>query len=360
MEWFVFHPIWIAIANFWTKINPLDALSAEKEIIMDATFTAWDVRSYGGPDVLSPVTRAMPKPEAGQVLIRVRASAASRADSMMRSGTPKFARLFLGWSRPRAGLSGTCFSGDVIAIGDGVTRFAVGDAVFGEAGLQFGANASHICLDADGSLLAKPDTLSHEEAATMCDGALTSWHFLTRIAKLQAGERVLILGGSGSLGTAAIQFAAALGAKVTATSSARNSELLQSLGALKAVDYKQSDALAAEGQFDVIFDTLGIASFSSAKSALRPNGRYICPVLGLGLLRDVIVSRVFGAKRALFAAAGMEAPDVHRQELAEILQLMEEGGFAPVVDRTYPLADLVEAHRYVETGRKRGNVVVVS
>lgn len=326
---------------------------------MEATFNAWDIRHYGGPSVLAPVSRAMPKPGAGQILVQIRASAVTRADGMMRAGQPKFARLFLGLKRPRAGLSGTCFSGDVIAVGDGVTRFAPGDAIFGEAGLSFGANASHICLDADGSLVAKPDAVGYEEAAVMCDGALTSWHFLTRVAGVKPGEKVLILGGAGSLGTAAIQFAKALGATVTATSSARNTELLRTLGADHVIDYTTRDPLEPGADHDVVFDTLGVRSFGEAKPALAAEGRYVCPVLGLRLLRDMVLSRLFSRKRASFAAAGMEKPDVHREELGEILELVATGRFAPVMDRTYPFADLVEAHRYVETGRKRGNVVVV-
>ncbi len=326
---------------------------------METTFNAWSVSRYGGPDVLKPVSKPVATPSASQVLIRIRASAVSRADGLMRAGQPRFARLFLGFKRPRAGLSGTCFSGDVVAVGDAVTKFAVGDAVFGEAGLQFGANASHICVDARGSLLTKPDSVSYEEAATLFDGAMTSWHFLTRVAHVQPGQDVLILGGSGSLGTAAVQFAKALGAGVTATASARNAELLRSLGADQVVDYHTEDPLARGATYDVVFDTLGVSTFGAAKPALRKGGLYMCPVLGFALLRDVILSSVFGGKTAKFAAAGMSKAEVHREELSEVLALMEDNQFSPVMDRTYPLADLVEAHRYVETGRKRGNVVVV-
>ena len=326
---------------------------------MEATFNAWDIRRYGGPDVLTPVSRFMPTPSANQVLIRVRASAVSRADGLMRAGQPKFARLFLGLNRPRAGLSGTCFSGDVVAVGNQVTEFRVGDAVFGEAGLQFGANASHICVDQSGSLLQKPDSVPYEEAATLFDGAMTSWHFLTRIADVQPGQSVLILGGSGSLGSAAVQFVKILGANVTATASARNAELLQSLGADQVVDYKAEDPLARRAAYDVVFDTLGISSFGAAKPALKRGGQFICPVLGLRLLRDVLLSVFFGSKKAKFAAAGMSKPSVHREELTEILALMADNQYSPVMDRTYPLSDLVEAHHYVETGRKRGSVVVV-
>lgn len=326
---------------------------------MDTTLNAWDVSRYGGPDVLTPVTRPVPTPTAAQVLVRVRASAVSRADGMMRAGQPKFARLFLGLKRPRAGLAGTCFSGDVVAVGDKVTKFRIGDAVFGEAGLQFGANATHISVDEDGSLLTKPTTVSYEEAATLFDGAMTSWHFLTRVAQVQPGENVLILGGSGSLGTAAVQFAKALGAKVTASASARNTEMLRSLGVDHVVDYNAEDPLKRGATYDVVFDTLGVASFGAAKPALAENGRYVCPVLGLALLRDMILTGVIGGRKARFAAAGMLKPEMHREELSEVLALMAENKFSPVMDRTYPLSDLVEAHAYVETGRKRGNVVVV-
>ena len=325
---------------------------------MENTFTAWDVSRYGGPDVLKPVSKPVPTPSANEVLIRIRASAVSRADGLMRAGHPKFARLFLGLTRPRAGLSGTCFSGDVVAVGDAVIEFAIGDAVFGEAGLQFGANASHICVDVGASLLKKPERVTYEEAATLFDGAMTSWHFLTRVARVQPGQHVLILGGSGSLGSAAVQFGKALGGNVTATSSARNLELLRSLGADQVVDYHTEDPIRAAA-YDVVFDTLGVSSFGAAKPALREGGLYICPVLGLALLRDMVFTGVLGGKKAKFAAAGMSKPEIHREELSEVLDLMESGQFAPVMDRTYPLADLVEAHRYVETGRKRGNVVVV-
>lgn len=326
---------------------------------METTFNAWEVTRYGAPEVLAPVSRSVPTPTANQVLIRIRASAVSRADGLMRAGKPKFARLFLGLKRPRAGLSGTCFAGDIVAVGPDVTRFNIDDAVFGEAGLQFGANATYICVDQHGSLLRKPDSVAYEEAAILFDGAMTSWHFLTRIAQVKPGESVLVLGGSGSLGSAAVQFAKALGAHVTASASARNVDLLQSLGADHVNDYKTEDPLKSGATYDVVFDTIGISSFGAVKPALTKGGRYICPVLGLRLLRDMLVTGLFGTKKAKFAAAGMSKPEVHHEELSEVLKLMDNNQFSPVMDRTYPLADLVEAHRYVETGRKRGNVVVV-
>jgi NADPH:quinone reductase-like Zn-dependent oxidoreductase len=231
--------------------------------------------------------------------------------------------------------------------------------VFGEAGMRFGANASHICLDEDGVLMPKPETLPHEDAAVLCDGVLTSWHFLRNLGQVQSGDRVLILGGAGSLGSAAVQIAAAMGAEVTATCGARNADLVASLGAARVIDYHSEDALQCGACYDVIFDTPGVASFSAARSALAEAGRYLCPVLTLRRLPAILLSRLVGGKRALFAATGLEKPQRLRAMLSEILTEIDAGRLAPVMDRIYPLADLVEAHAHVEAGHKRGNVVVV-
>jgi NADPH:quinone reductase-like Zn-dependent oxidoreductase len=326
---------------------------------MTATLTAWSIERYGAPEVLNPVTRAMPTPGPTEILIRIRASAVTRADGMMRAGRPLFARPFLGLRRPRRNLSGTGLSGEVIAVGDRVSRFAVGDAVFGEAGLKFGANASHICLDEASVLMKKPDALSHEDAAVMCDGPLTSYHLLQEVAQLRPGQRVLILGGSGSLGTAAVQIARAAGAHVAATCSTRNTAFVAGLGADRVIDYTQEDFTALPEHYDVIFDTLGISSFRAARSRLTDTGRYVCPVLTLPLLGAMLQSRLIGRRRALFAAAGLQSPEILRAHLARLLAMVEAGTLSPVLDRVYPLTDLIEAQRHMETGHKRGNVVVV-
>jgi NADPH:quinone reductase-like Zn-dependent oxidoreductase len=336
------------------------AIDIERRTDMTATLTAWQINRYGAPDVLHPVTRPIPTPGPGQVLIRIHASAVSRADGMMRAGTPRYARLFLGLGRPRNDLIGTCFSGEVIAVGPDVQRFAVGDDVFGEAGLAFGANASHICLDEAGVLMKKPEGVSHEDAAVLCDGPLTSLHFLENVASLKPGERVLILGGSGSLGSAAVQIATAIGAHVTATCSTRNMDLVQSLGADRVIDYTAENALSGRQTYDVIYDTLGIASYRKAARALAPEGRYVCPVLSLPLFGAILRTALVGRRKAKFSAAGLQKPEALRPLLERLLGMIENGSLAPVLDRTYPLADLIEAHRHMETGHKRGNVVAVA
>ncbi|WP_163849568.1 NAD(P)-dependent alcohol dehydrogenase [Pseudooceanicola aestuarii] len=326
---------------------------------MTATRSAWHIPRYGRPDVLTSVTLPLAEPGPSEVLIRIDASAVTRADGMMRKGEPLFARPFLGLRRPRNGLSGTGLSGEVIAAGGKVSRFGPGDMVFGEAGMRFGANASHICLDEGGVLMPKPDSLPHEDAAVLCDGVLTSWHYLCNLGQVRSSDRVLILGGAGSLGSAAVQIAANMGAEVTATSSARNADRVASLGATCVIDYNCEEALQRGAGYNLIFDTVGVASFSAAKPALAAAGLYLCPVLTLGRLPAILLSRLVGRKRALFAAAGLEKPQRLRIMLSEILAQIDQERLAPVMDRVYPLADLIEAHAYVETGRKRGNVVVV-
>lgn len=326
---------------------------------MTATLSAWSINHYGTPEVLNPVTLPIPAPGPTEILIRIRASAVTRADGMMRAGQPRFARLFLGLRRPRQNLSGTGLSGEVIAVGDCVSRFAVGDVVFGEAGLKFGANASHICLDESGVLMKKPAALSHEDAAVMCDGPLTSLNFLREMAELRAGERVLILGAAGSLGSAAVQIAAAMGAEVTGTCSARNADMVDALGAVRIIDYGQEDFTRQAERYDVIYDTIGVSSFAEAKGSLTRSGRYVCPVLGLGLLGAVLRSAIASTRKARFSATGMLRPEMLRPMLGTLTRMVEDGKLAPVIDRVYPLGDLIEAHRHMETGHKRGNVVVV-
>ncbi|MHA7874331.1 NAD(P)-dependent alcohol dehydrogenase [Roseivivax sp.] len=326
---------------------------------MAATLSAWRIDRYGPPEVLRPETAPLPTPGPREILIRIRASAVTRADGMMRAGRPRFARLFLGLGRPRQNRSGTGLSGEVWAVGAEVTRFAPGDAIFGEAGMRFGANASHICLEESGVLMPKPDWLSHQDAAVLCDGPLTSWHFLQGLGGLHVGQRVLVLGGAGSLGSAAVQIARAAGAEVSATAGPRNQALLLELGADHAIDYTSRSLETGAARYDVIFDTLGVSSFRAMKGQLAEGGRYLCPVLSLPLLAASLGSRLVGGKRALFAAAGLLPPEVLRGYLGEVLGLLDEGALVPLLDRVYPLSDLVEAHRHMETGHKRGNVVVV-
>jgi NADPH:quinone reductase-like Zn-dependent oxidoreductase len=210
-----------------------------------------------------------------------------------------------------------------------------------------------------GVLMKKPDALSHEEAAVICDGPLTSLNFLREVAELRPGQKVLVLGASGSLGSAAVQIAAAMGADVTGTCSARNAGMVAALGAGRVIDYTQQNFTRQAERYDVIYDTIGVSSFAGAKANLTRAGRYVCPVLSLGLLGAMMRTAIAGTRKARFSATGMLKPEVLRPMLGTLVEMVEAGKLAPVIDRVYPLTDLIEAHRHMETGHKRGNVVVV-
>ena len=325
---------------------------------MTETFRAWAIPHYGPPEVLQAVTPRLTAPQGQQLQIEIKASAVTRADCMMRAGTPRFARAFLGLKRPRNNLVGTGLSGVVTAPGPEVKGFAIGVSIFGESRLRFGANASHICLDESALLLKKPENLSHAGACTLCDGPLTSLHFLTHVTKLRPGARLLVLGGSGSLGSAAVQIARHLGAEITATCSARNADLVTSLGAHHVIDYTRSDIADTAKTYDVIYDTLGASSYGRLRNNLAPHGRYLCPVLSGNLLCAALKTAFWSGHKAKFSAAGMQPTTHLRGLLTQLLSLTRSGALTPLMDRDYPLADLITAQRYVETGRKTGNVVL--
>lgn len=313
---------------------------------------------YGAPDNIEVTTITRPTPKANEVLVKVFATPVTTADTMMRRAEPAIARLILGFTRPRNNIMGTGFAGKVVAVGEDVQDFAVGDRVYGESGVGFSANAEYVCVAQDGTIDWAPLAMSYEEAATLCDGPLTSYHFLKTLGQVRAGHSVLIIGASGSLGTAAVQIAVALGAKVTGVCSSRNVELVKSLGAGAVIDYTETDITQTDGTYDVIFDTISAASFSSTKHLLRAEGVYLSPVLKFSLLLEMLCTRFFSARKAKFAAAGMLPPQQHREYLEQINQLISQSKLKVVIDRKYPLAEAMAAHRYVDTGRKRGNVVL--
>lgn len=313
---------------------------------------------YGSTDVLELRAMARPTPKAGELLIKVHATNVTAADSMMRRGDPAYARLFLGLRRPKAEIPGTGLSGVVAAIGAGVTEFSAGDPVFGEAGLHFGAHAEYVCVPADGVILPKPDGLSFEDAAALCDGPMTSFNFLRRMADLQPGQAVLINGASGALGTAAVQLAKHFGAEVTGVCSGPNIELVRSLGADHVVDYTQDDFTCQQDRYDVIYDTVGKSSFARCKRALTADGVYLAPVLSLPLLLQMISTSLFGRKKAKFDATGLRPAVELRGFLVELTKLTTAGTLRSVIERVYRLDEIIEAHAHVDTGHKKGSIVV--
>ena len=316
------------------------------------------ITGYGAPEVLQLGEAPKPEPKANELLIRVRASSVSAADTMMRKGTPRYARLFLGVRRPKNPIPGTVFAGEIEAIGSDVTQFRVGDAVFGESGIGFSAHAEYFCMSEDGVIALKPEQMSFEEAAPACDGAVTSLNFLRELANVQAGQRVLINGAAGGLGTAAIQLAKHFGAEVTAVCSGRNAGMVRELGADHVIDYTQEDFTKNGQSYDVIYDTVGKRSYRESKGALTRNGIYMSPVLSMPLLLQMLWTSKIGSKRAKFSATGLLPAPVLRGMLGDIKALYEAKVVTTIIDRSYPFEEIVEAHRHVDTGHKRGNVVL--
>jgi NADPH:quinone reductase-like Zn-dependent oxidoreductase len=340
-----------AVRSPITRSQPTSVVAATK-------MRALVANRYGGSDVLELKEIERPTAGAGEIVVRVHATVVTAADSMMRRGDPAYARLFLGLMKPKAAVPGTGFAGIVESIGEDVTTFAVGDAVFGESGVSFGAHAEYLRVSADGVVLRKPDTISFEDAATLCDGPMTSFNFLRRMADVQPGQKVLINGASGALGTAAVQLAKAFGAHVTGVCSGANVELVMSLGADEAIDYTREDFTKRRDRYDFVYDTVGKSSFSRCKRSLRAGGAYLSPVLSLPLLLQMMWTALFGAKKARFDATGLRAPAELREILDQLVRLTESGELRAVVEREYALDDSIDAHAHVDTGRKKGTVIV--
>ncbi|MEW5849248.1 MAG: NAD(P)-dependent alcohol dehydrogenase [Myxococcota bacterium] len=312
---------------------------------------------YGAPDVLELKEVAKPAPRDNEVLIRVRATTVTAGDWRARSlqlpaGFGPLGRLVFGFTRPRQPVLGTELAGEVEAVGRDVRAFRVGDHVFAYAGAGMGCHAEYKCMPEDAAVARKPANLTWEEAAAMSFGGTTALSFFRR-ARLQRGERVLIVGASGGVGTAAVQLARHFGAEVTGVCSTANVELVRSLGANRVMDYTKEDFLANGGTYDVIVDTTGTAPFSRSQHALGDGGRLLLVLAGLGeLLQAPWVSLTSNKKVIAGPAAGSA------EELRFLAALAEAGEFKPVIDRRYPFEQMADAHRHVDTGHKRGNVIV--
>jgi NADPH:quinone reductase-like Zn-dependent oxidoreductase len=328
------------------------------------TMQAVVATQYGGPEVLQVKQLPKPTPQDDEVLIRIRATSVTAAHTAMRTGRPLFGRLFLGLTKPKMSVPGTDLAGEVVAVGKNVTRFSVGDQVFGSTDIGGGCYAEYVSIPAKSVLLPKPTNLSFAEASALVEGTTTALPFLRDFGKIQPGQKVLINGASGSVGTAAVQLAKYFGANVTGVCSTANLEWVQKLGADKVIDYTQEDFTRSGQQFDLIFDTVGKSSFSRCKRSLTENGIYLSPVLGLRTLFDMIATSIrFNlagkGKRAIFAATGLRDVGERFNNLIIIQELIEAGKLKAVIDKTYSLDEITEAHRYVDQGHKKGNVVVI-
>jgi NADPH:quinone reductase-like Zn-dependent oxidoreductase len=305
---------------------------------------------YGPPEVLRVEDVERPVPKDDEVLIRIRSSTVTQSDVHLRAAHPFFWRFIFGLRRPRMRTLGVELAGEVESVGAGVTQFQVGDGVFGQT--WFGAHAEFICMRESGALAHKPDGMTFEEASAVCDGFVQAQATL-RAAGVREGRRIVIYGASGSLGTAAVQLAKHLGAHVTAVCSTRNVELVRSLGADEVVDYLVQDLTKNGRTYDAIIDAVDKYSFRRGRRSLKPGGIYIATD-GLRNLLWVVWTWRIGHARLKFAGAGART----KKDVLFVKELIEAGQFRAVIDRRYPMEQVVEAHRYVETWQKAGNVVL--
>jgi NADPH:quinone reductase-like Zn-dependent oxidoreductase len=313
---------------------------------------------YGLPDVLQLKEVEKPTPKDNEVMIRIFAAIVSPSDCVFRKGEPFIARFFSGLIRPKNSIPGEMLAGEIEAIGKDVKLFKKGDQVFGSTGMSLGAYAEYICLPEEGVLTIKPADLTYEDAATVCDGALTALPFLRDKGNIQSGQKVLINGASGSVGTAAVQLAKYFGAEVTGVCSTANLELVKSLGADTVIDYTKEDFTQSGETYDVIFDAVGKSLFTRCKSSLTQRGVYLATVPTLAIMLQMLWTSKIGSKRAIIAFTGLRPAREKTKDLIFLKELVETGKIKSVIDRHYPLEQTAEAHRYVETGHKKGNVVI--
>lgn len=302
---------------------------------------------FGPPEVLQLQEVEKPAPKAKEVLIRIHAATVCKEDPDMRAAPG-----FNGLLKPVHPILGQELAGEVEAVGSGVTRYKPGDQVFGID--NFGAYAEYKCMPEGGALALMPANLTYAEAASVPNGALTALPFLKDHGHIRRGQRVLVCGASGSVGTAAVQLAKALGAEATGVCSTPNLDLVRSLGADRVVDYTQEDFARLGQTYDIIFDAVGKRSFSNCQRALTENGVY----LTVAPTRDALLSLPWSSQKVRFAATGLRPANQKAEDLRFVKGLIESGQFRAVIDRRYPLEQAAEAHRYVEKGHKRGNVVI--
>jgi NADPH:quinone reductase-like Zn-dependent oxidoreductase len=306
---------------------------------------------YGPAEVLHIEEVPRPVPAENEVLVKVRASTVTRSDCGFRAASPFISRFFTGLRRPKQPVVGMEFAGVVEEVGPGVTQFAVGDEVFG---LRSGANAEYVCVREAGALAHKPSSLTFEEAAALPDGASIARAALAKV-ELGPDTRIVVYGATGAIGTAGVQLAKATGANVTAVANTKNVELVRSLGADVVLDWEREDFTARGETYDVIFDAVGKLSFRRCKRSLTPHGAFITTDLGFVWHVPLLVlwTRFFGKRRVF-----LPIPSYTKEDVLHVRELVEAGKYRPVLDRTYPLEDVVDATRYVEAGQKTGNVVL--
>ncbi len=322
---------------------------------------------YGPPEVLQLKELEKPAPKDNEVLIKVSATSVNYGDLLARNFknvTPRqfnmpfifwlLSRLFFGLDKPKLKILGSEFAGEIESVGKEVTLFKAGDPVFGFPGQSMGAYAEYFCMPEDGVLARKPANITHEEAAVLLMGAIMAINLLRNKGNIQPGQKVLINGASGGIGSAAVQIAKDAGAEVTGVCGTPRSEFVKSLGADHVIDYTQEDFTQNGETYDLIFDILGKSSFSRCKNSLTSNGRYLLASFKTKQLWQMLWTSITGSRKKVICAL---APG-STEDLIAVKKLIEAGKLKSVIDRSFPMEQAAEAHRYVETGQKKGHVVI--
>ncbi len=316
-------------------------------------------KKYGPPEVLELHDIVTPIPGESQVLIRNHAVVISATDVIFRRGIPRYTRMILGMSKPKNQILGDALSGTVVKVGSNVEKFKPGDTVYGASGDTMGAYVEFQSLAENDAIAKKPENMNFNQAAAVCDGALVALPFLRDNAKLQSGQKILIIGASGAIGTFAVQLASYYGAEVTGVCSTNNVDLVKSLGADSVIDYSQTDFSKTGETYDVVFDTVGKSSFTKCKKILTDKGIYLTTVLNFSILMQMLLTSKSKGKRAEIAFTGMRKARDKARDLELLKELIEEEKVWSVIDKLYPIEDIVEAHHHVEAGHKRGSVLVI-
>ena len=316
---------------------------------------------YGPPEVLMLKEVDKPVPRDNEVLVKVHATTVNAADCNVRglvyipTGLGFLAKLMLGFKKPKISILGSVLAGEIKAVGKDVKSFKPGDQVFG-TGAEMGAYAEYACRPEEGALAIKPGNITYEQAATVPYGALTALYFLRDKGRIKSGQKVLVKGASGGVGAFAVQLAKYFGAEVTGVCSTANLEFVRSLGADKVIDYTKEDFTQNGEKWDIIFDiVVGKTSFSRYKNSLNPRGYYLAVAGGLKDMIQMILTSMTGGRKVIF---GGGAACEKKENLVFLKELIEEGKLKAIVDKSYPLEQIADAHRYVEAGHKKGNIAV--
>ncbi len=314
-------------------------------------------KKYGPPEVLQFMEVNKPIPNINKVLIRVYTVFVGIEDIMQRNGKPYFGRLFFGLTKPKKSIFGSEFCGEIEEVGKDVRLFKKGDIVFGVTGASFGCYAEYICMPEAGLISIKPSNMTNEESAPIC-GALAAWNFLKAIANIQSGQKVLIYGASGNIGSAAVQIAKVFGAEVNGVCSLLNFELVKSLGADKIFDITNENVWENGQTYDVILDVTGKPSSIHFKKMLNKKGYYLTTYPTILILFLTFWTSMFNGRKVVFSATGLKPISERMLFMKEVVKLFEKGKLKTIIDRSYQLEQMADVHRYVEQGLEKGNVVV--